>query len=65
MAERLMVEPREGGTQPKHRLYALPPDAVEGQGMSASTRELHQTLIRMAKGAVMAYEKWLQEHLNP
>ena len=57
-----MVEPREGDTQRKHRVYAWPPEKAEGHGMSGSTRELHETLIRMAKGAVIAWEKWLQDH---
>jgi hypothetical protein len=28
--------------------------------MSAATRLLHETLIRLAKGAINAWEKWLQ-----
>lgn len=27
--------------------------------MNNSTRELHQTLIRMLKGCISAWEKWL------
>jgi hypothetical protein len=27
--------------------------------MAAPSRELHETLIRLAKGMIMAWEKWL------
>lgn len=29
--------------------------------MSAATRILHETLIRMAKGCISAWEKWLEK----
>lgn len=28
--------------------------------MNAATQELHRTLIRLAKGAISAWEKWLE-----
>lgn len=30
--------------------------------MSPATRQLHEALIRLAKGAISAWEKWLKEH---
>ena len=30
--------------------------------MDASTRILHETLIRLLKGMVKAYEEWLKKH---
>jgi hypothetical protein len=30
--------------------------------MSPSTKVLHETLIRLAKGMISAWEKWLQAH---
>ena len=29
--------------------------------MSPATRELHETLIRLAKGVIKAYEEWLKK----
>lgn len=29
--------------------------------MTASTRKLHETLIRLSKGLVKAWEEWLKE----
>lgn len=34
--------------------------------MPPSTRELHQTLIRLIKGCIGAWERWLeQQHSQP
>lgn len=30
--------------------------------MSPSTRKLHESLIRLAKGMIKAWEEWLQSH---
>ena len=30
--------------------------------MTPETKELHQTLIRLLKGAITAWEKWLSKH---
>jgi hypothetical protein len=30
--------------------------------MNAATRELHEALIRLAKGMISAWEKWLSRH---
>lgn len=33
--------------------------------MKPSTRKLHEALIRLAKGAVTAWEGWLKEQTHP
>lgn len=33
--------------------------------MSPATRKLHEALIRLAKGAVTAWESWLKEQTKP
>lgn len=30
--------------------------------MKPSTKKLHEALIRLAKGAITAWETWLKEH---
>jgi len=30
--------------------------------MSPATQQLHETLIRLMKGAITAWEKWLESH---
>jgi len=32
--------------------------------MSTATTELHRTLIRLAKGAITAWEKWLESRTS-
>lgn len=31
-------------------------------GLSQATKALHEQLIRLAKGAISAWEKWLSQH---
>lgn len=31
-------------------------------GLSVATRMLHEALIRLAKGAISAWERWLSQH---
>ena len=33
--------------------------------MNLATRKLHEALIRLAKGAVTAWESWLKEQTKP
>lgn len=42
---------------------AWPPEVYPDRGtLSAPTRMLHETLIRLAKGVIIAWERWLQEN---
>jgi hypothetical protein len=33
--------------------------------MNPTTRELHQTLIRLLKGCLSAWERWLEQQRQP
>lgn len=33
--------------------------------MNPATRELHQTLIRLLKGCLSAWERWLEQQRQP
>jgi len=37
---------------------------LQGNPMSTATTELHRTLIRLAKGAITAWEKWLESRAS-
>jgi hypothetical protein len=48
------------GREPRAEIHPRwPPEAAER--ISAPTRTLHETLIRLAKGMILAWEKWLNE----